>query len=138
MKYILFIDATCKDYGIAMYLQTMQRALNIIHFVVPMILIIMATVGVFRLFLNPEDPQKKKWKSLINKFLAAVIIYFIPLLASIFFRLMPNSFDLANCWKYAEKVSYTTSSSKKTTKSSSGGEEILLVFHLERVWIVKH
>ena len=109
MKYFYIAETTCPgdittccgDYAIAKYLVIVQRVLDIIHFVVPMILILMATVGAFRLFLNPDDPQRKKWKSLINKFLAAVIVFFIPMFVNVLFKYTPQSFEMSGCIKKA-------------------------------------
>ena len=107
MKYILLLDfsETCSDYGLAMYLKSVQNTLSIIHFVVPAILIVMAAINLTQLMLNPDDSQKKKIKSLRNKFIAAIIVFFIPMLCNVFFSLIPDSFDIANCWKVARETS---------------------------------
>ena len=112
MKYFLVAATTCSgdittccsDYGIAMYLNLIQKALDIICFVVPIILIVMVTVNLVQLVLGPDDPQKKKTKSLINKIIAAVVVFFIPTIVNTVFLLMPNKFELSRCWKAAEKI----------------------------------
>ena len=126
MKYILIGDlaGTCSDYGIAMYLRSMQRTLSIIHFVVPAILIVMAAINLTQLMINPDDPQKKKFNALKNKFVAAVIIFFIPMSFNIFFSFMPDSFDIANCWEDARIIAEqldnaSTTESTSTTSSVS-------------------
>lgn len=150
MDYLLLADMTCtgdissccSDYGIATYLFIMKKVLNVIHLVVPIILIIMATVGLVQLVINPDDPQKKKSKSLINKFLAAVLIYLIPFIINFVFVLVGEAFggevNIAGCWSAAEEIvevmdeteeydaetSNGVSSGSTTTSSNSTNNEI--------------
>lgn len=130
MKYMLIAEITekvcsgdistcCDDYGIALYLRSVQRALGVIHFVVPVILIIMATINLAQLMLNPDDPQKKKWKSLINKFIAAIIVFFVPMIANIIFSFMPDSFDIKGCWNAANQKANILDTTAYTPQSSS-------------------
>ena len=77
------IDSCCSDYGIANYIYMIKQALNIIHFVVPVILIVMAAIQLFKMVTSPDDPQGKKMKSLLNKFIAAVLVFFIPFIVDL-------------------------------------------------------
>lgn len=98
------IDSCCSDYGIANYIYAIKQALNIIHFVVPIILIVMAAIQLFKMVTSPDDPQGKKKKSLLNKFIAAVLVFFIPFIADLAVSIMPDSFSVSSCWDSAKDV----------------------------------
>ena len=113
MKYFLLLKSTCagdissccKDYGLATYLHIVKEVLNLIHFIVPIILLIMVTVDLAKMVINPDDPQKKKSKSLYNKILAAVLIFFIPNTVNVVFSFVPDNIsDLSGCWKSADQI----------------------------------
>lgn len=113
MKYVLLADMSCvgdlttccSDYGIAYYLFFVKKALDIIHIVVPILLILMVTIDFVKMVLNPDDPQKKKSKSLINKFMAAVLVFFVPFIVNVLFGLIDGfGVDVGGCWKAAEEI----------------------------------
>lgn len=114
MKYILMADdmtcvgdltTCCSDYGIAYYLFIVKKALELIHIVVPMILIIMVTIDFVKMVINPDDSQRKKSKSLYNKFFAAIFIFFIPFVVNLLFNLIDNfGVEISGCWNAAESI----------------------------------
>ena len=113
MKYFLLLTTTCvdditsccSDYGLATYLHIVKEALNIIHLVVPIILIIMLSVDFAKMVINPDDPQKKKSKSIKNKFIAAVFIFFIPYIVGLLLSLISGSMsDISGCWNAADEI----------------------------------
>lgn len=114
MKYILMADdmtcvgdltTCCSDYGIAYYLFIVKKALELIHIVVPIILIIMVSIDLVKLVMSPDDPQKKKSKSLYNKFFAAIFIFFIPYVVNLLFNLIDNfGVEISGCWNAAENI----------------------------------
>ena len=96
------LASCCSDYGIASYLYIIKKALTIIQIAVPIILIVMGSVQLIKMMMNPDE--KKNKKSFINKFIAAVIVFIIPLAVNIIIGLMPESFEISNCWKSAEDI----------------------------------
>lgn len=113
MKYFLLLTTTCvdditsccSDYGLATYLHIVKEALNIIHLVVPIILIIMLSVDFAKMVINPNDPQKKKSTSIKNKFIAAVFIFFIPYIVGLLLSLISGSMsDISGCWNSADEI----------------------------------
>ena len=99
------ITSCCSDYGLATYLHIVKEALNIIHLVVPIILIIMLSVDFAKMVINPDDPQKKKSKSIKNKFIAAVFIFFIPYIVGLLLSLISGSMsDISGCWNAADEI----------------------------------
>lgn len=100
----------CSDYGLAMFLHIMKEAMNIIRIVVPIILIAMCTVDLVKLVINPDDNNKAKFKGLLNKFLAALIVFFMPVVIDAVMNTVAyaldddGSIDITNCWKAADEV----------------------------------
>lgn len=96
----------CSDYALAVYLNILQKVILIIQIIVPIILIIMCAIGLYRLISNPEDQGNKLKKSLLNKFIAAVVVFLIPVLFNTIISLfpMPSKFELFKCWEYADEV----------------------------------
>lgn len=131
MKYFLLLTTTCvdditsccSDYGLATYLHIIKEALGIIHLVVPIILIIMLGIDFAKMVINPDDPQKKKSKSIKNKLMAAVIIFFIPFIVGLLLSLIPGSMsDISGCWNSADEIFNTMqeTESYNSSKNNSG------------------
>ena len=92
------IDSCCSDYGIANYIYMIKQALNIIHFVVPVVLIVMAAIQLFKMVTSPDDPQGKKMKSLLNKFIAAVLVFLVITIVTLLMTLIGDS-SYTKCMK---------------------------------------
>ena len=100
------ISSCCSDFAIAKYISMVKATLNIIHIVVPIILIIMATIDVTKLVTNPDDKGDKLKHSLRNKIVATVIVFFIPYLTNFVINLASyaniNAFEITSCWNVAD------------------------------------
>lgn len=94
------LGTCCSDYGLVTVLDSCRKILNLIQLVAPIILIIWSCVGLISLIINPEE--KKLKKSLINKYLAAVLCFFIPVIIDAMLGLMPETFSVSACWKQAQ------------------------------------
>ena len=92
----------CGDPGIVLILDTMRRIVGLIQMIAPILLMIMATVRLTQLMVNPE--KKDGLKQLKNMFQAAALIFFIPIIANAAFNLLPQSFSLSACWQQAKTV----------------------------------
>ena len=116
MKYIQILETTCStdvisccsDYGIAMYLYIMKNALTIIQIAIPILLLVMATIQMIKMMASPDD--KKSPKALLNKFIAALVVFFIPFIVNVVLSIIPDSFELSACWKSAEGIAQTMNS----------------------------
>lgn len=104
------ISSCCSDYGVATYLFIIKNILNVVHIIVPIILMVMGVVGFIQMMVSPDDPQKKKSKSLYNKFIAAIIVFFIPYIMDLIFQmtsfsgLTPETLNFAGCYQAADDV----------------------------------
>lgn len=92
----------CEDYGLAVIIDTSRRIVGFIQLVAPLTLIVMAMVQLIKLVFNPEE--KNGLKSLRNKVVAAVIIFFIPMLVDVVVGLLPTEFSLSACWHTASTL----------------------------------
>ena len=116
MKYIQILETTCStdvssccsDYGIAMYLYIMKNALTIIQIAIPILLLVMATIQMIKMMASPDD--KKSPKALLNKFIAALVVFFIPFIVNVVLSIIPDSFELSACWESAEGIAKTMNS----------------------------
>ncbi len=111
------INSCCSDYGLAKTLSIINSIIQLIHIIVPILLIIMASVNIFRLVTDPED--KKKFKQIINKFIAAAIVFFIPTFVNAFLATLPNNFEIYGCMQAATKLESFSSSNKVIYQATS-------------------
>ena len=96
----------CSDYGLANILDTLRKILELLQIIVPILLIVMATVQFTKLVASPD--AKDGIKSLINKFMAAGICFFIPTFVNFVLTVIPSSgivpktFQVSACWQKAK------------------------------------
>ena len=84
--------------------------LNVIRFFIPIVLIILCTIDIFKIIVSKkEDEIKDLRKDVIRKIIYAVIIYLIPFLVPFFFhlvdQLIPFNYDDSwkECWDIVEQ-----------------------------------
>ncbi len=98
------LSSCCSDYGLAVFLHVFKTAMSIIQIIVPIILIVMCTIDFAKLVISPDDNNKAKSKGLFNKFLAAVIVFLIPVIVNAVLGTVLDSFELSNCWDAADEI----------------------------------
>lgn len=92
---------TCCDNPALIYiLDATRRIFNLIQIIAPILLILMGTIEFARLVMNPE--LKNGTKRIKNLFIAAVIIFFLPMLVDAVLGIMPQSFSVSSCWEKAK------------------------------------
>ena len=109
------VSSCCSDYGIAMFLYIMKQALLLIQIAVPTILVVMAIVQLIKMMISPDD--KKSVKSLYNKFIAAVFVFFTPLMVNVVLSILPDGFEVAACWESAEAIAEAMKNEPRHTVS---------------------
>ena len=101
---ILEITSTCNSAVLAGILSIVKRIMLIIQIAVPLLLIISAIIGLAQLMASPDD--QKSPKKLLNKFIAAVIVFFIPVFVNLTINLVGEGSNFSSCWINAnDKVS---------------------------------
>ena len=96
------IGTCCSDYALANILDIIRRIFELIQIIAPIILIISLIIQLTQMTMNPE--LKGGSKKIINKFVAAAIIFLAPMFVNVVLGLMPKSFTIATCWEDAKTI----------------------------------
>ena len=94
------LGTCCSDYGLVLIIDTARKVMEIIQMVVPIILIVWGTLELMKLVMNPDE--KKGVKKLFNKFIAAAIVFFIPVFVNATMNLLSTDFTVGACWEQAK------------------------------------
>lgn len=105
------LGTCCNDYGLVTLLDIIRNAFNLIQLIVPIILLVMIIFQLIKLMVNPEE--KNGMKKIINKVIATVFCFFLPLLVDLIIGLMPQTFTVSACWDNA-KILHETSKNTPT------------------------
>ena len=98
---------TCNDSALLGILSVVKRIMNIIQIIVPILLIIWGAISFIKLIKDPEE--KNGIKKIINQFLAAAIVFFIPVIINILMTILGEKTSLSSCWNEASaKVTINT------------------------------
>ena len=104
------INSCCSNYELVGLLSIFNNFLNLIHIIVPILLIVMASINLFQLMMNPKEEKDRK--KVYNKFIAAVIVFFIPTIVNALLVMLPNNFELYGCLKEAQNISSSANSNE--------------------------
>jgi len=96
---ILDVMSECNSSALRAVLYAVKNMLSLIQIIAPILLIIMASIHLFHLVRNPDN--KKGMKKVINSFIAAAVIFFIPLLINVVMSIVGNSSEISSCWNDA-------------------------------------
>jgi cell wall-associated NlpC family hydrolase len=94
------LGTCCNDYGLVSALDVSRKVFNLFQIIVPIILIVFSSIQFIKLVVNPET--KNGLKSVYNKYLAAAIVFFIPIIVNVVLGMMPETFEVAACWEQAK------------------------------------
>ena len=94
----------CSDPGLSRILSIIKSLFVIIQVIVPLILIVMASIQLIKMVSDPDD--KKSVKTLYNKFIAAAIVFLLPSIVNLSLGAISDVVDLDNyevlaCWNSA-------------------------------------
>lgn len=102
------LGTCCSNYGLATILDAFRKIMNLLQIVAPILLIFMAVVGFAQIVMNPE--KKGGVKSVVNKFVAAIFIFFMPIIMDALLLLLPETFSVSACWEKAKVMSEVSQS----------------------------
>ena len=100
----------CNDESLLPILSAVKKMMLLIQIIVPIILIIWGTISFIRLIQNPEE--KNGIKKIFNKFLAAAIIFFIPIIVNAVMGILGDNTNFSSCWKVSSDYKSNSSSYK--------------------------
>ena len=119
---------TCNNSSIYSILAISKNILQIIQIIIPILLMIFATISFIKLVKNPEE--KNGIKKIINQFLAAIIIFFIPVIVNVVMGIVGDNTEFSSCWNsLPNKIDISTeyipigNKEKKQIISSPNGYE---------------
>ena len=93
------IGACCTDYSLVNILNIARRVFDVIQILVPIILIIAATIQFVQLTINPE--QKDGFRKILNKLIAAIIVFVLPFIMNVIMGAVGESTEFSSCWNNA-------------------------------------
>mgnify|MGYP007070252740 CR=1 FL=1 len=116
----------CTDSSLQTTFSIIKRIVLLIQVIVPILLIVFAIISLIKLVKNPEE--KNGIKKIINQFLAAAIIFFIPLLVDVTMNMVGEKTTISSCWSNAkEKIvlstTYSSIEEKEKKKYISNPED---------------
>lgn len=112
MKYFQIISCSndlgscCNDKALSSLFVSFNNVINLIQLIVPIILLVMVSIDLMKLVMNPDD--KNKLKPIKNKVTAAVIVFFIPVFMNTVIGFVSESenksFNFAACIKESKNL----------------------------------
>ena len=87
---------SCNSSSLLVTLSAFKRIINLIQIIVPILLMIGATIGIYQMVTNPE--RKNGLKSIINKVIAAAIVFFIPVFVNAVMGIVGDNNNFSSCW----------------------------------------
>lgn len=99
--------AVCNDAALVGILSIVKRILQLVQIIVPIFLIIMASINFTNAMRNPDD--KKILKKIINSFLAAAVVFMVPVVVNTLIGILGEKTAFSNCWNEAnESIKYSS------------------------------
>ena len=96
MLLFLVTQGDCSDVALQNVLSTIKNILELIQIIAPILLLIMTAIHLTNLMRDPDD--KKKLKKVQNSALAAIIIFFIPVIVNVVMYMLDDTFTVSSCW----------------------------------------
>ncbi len=106
----------CTNQSLQGIFSIVKRVMLLIQIIVPILLIVFASISFMKLVKNPEE--RNGTKRIINQFIAAVIVFFIPILVNVVMNLAGDNNEISSCWMSASDKNIIN-----TTYNSSGEKE---------------
>lgn len=118
------ITSCCFDPGIATMMTILRRIYSFIQIIVPILLIIFTTIRFINLMQNPDD--KKGLKPVINSFIAAAVVFFLPMIVTIVLNVLPEQIQLTACWESAATAEQITRASSYVSVNSNDEKKLIV------------
>ena len=93
---IQILMAECSSSAMGMVVTVVHNIIKMIQIIAPILLIISLVIKFVRLMSNPDN--KKLLKSILNSFIAAAVIFFIPMFVDVVMNMVGEKTTLSSCW----------------------------------------
>ena len=103
---LLISVSSCNDSGLKSIMLFIKNTLTLIQIIVPILLIIMGSVNLAKIMKNPDD--KKGLSRIKNSFIAAIIVFFIPVFINVLMYAIGTNTTISDCWNNASNSSTST------------------------------
>lgn len=90
---------TCNDNSMLAILTIIKQVILLIQIIVPILLLCFGAFSFIKLVKDPEE--KNGLKKVYNQFLAAAIVFFVPVIVSVLMSVLGETTSLSNCWNSA-------------------------------------
>ena len=104
------LGSCCTDKVLSSIFLVSNSVISLIKIVVPLILLVMVSIDLMKLMMNPDE--KKGIQKIINKFIAAAIVFFLPTIMGAVIGLVSETdnkaFSFAACIKESKNVNVET------------------------------
>ena len=110
IKFLVDLNANCSDYAVASTLNLAYKIFKMICVIVPIILIVFATIDVSKIMIAPDN-KKNNVSNVFKKVMAAIIIFMVPNLMNVVVNLNnlagvgTSTFSIASCLNNSETSS---------------------------------
>ena len=110
---------TCNNPGLASIISIIKNIVTLVQIIVPILLMIATLINLVKLINNPDD--KKIPKRIFNSLMAAIIVFFVPMIINITMSMLGESFTVSSCWNSVKDTNTTsnyieTNSDKEKSK----------------------
>lgn len=81
----------CQNPDILRVIYLITKIFNLVFIVVPIILIVMITIDLFKTVIGNEKAEKENKKTIINRLIFAILLFFVPTIVSVIMNLLSSS-----------------------------------------------
>lgn len=134
MKYIQILSSCnsdiggcCKDSGLVALIDIVRRVMEIVQIIVPIILLMMLSIQLFKLVMNPDE--KNGLRKITNRIIAAVIVFMLPVAINVVMSWLPETenFQIGACWKDAKDLNEYQQTASRKYNSKYDGKKTQLI-----------
>ena len=116
------LGSCCNSNTLVVLLSVAKRIFQLIQIIIPILLILGSTIHLVKRVNDPD--MKNGTKKFINMYIAAIIVFFLPVIMNAVLGLLPDSFSVTACWKNAKNMGETLHVSKVSYQNPySNGKE---------------
>ena len=119
----------CQSSELASLFKVLNTFIVMIQVIVPIILLVMLSINLGQLVMNPDD--KKKSKEIRNKLVAACIVFLLPLLVNLSLNMMSvgtgKNFNFMSCLQESKNIK-VSSGGKYISKKEEDNKDITKIY----------
>lgn len=98
---MFFLAGVCGDDTVLRVMGIVKLVMRVICIVVPIVLILLGTIDLFKAVTSSKDEEiKKKQQTLIKRVIAAVIVFLVPTIVTVLMNLIGVD-EWKTCWNNA-------------------------------------